>query len=132
MRSRIILGAALAAACSAPQPAQVSYRLVLANGDSLPYVLRSDAETGCRDVLAGGAIVFEGAGGYSASYDIQRFCADSAALPLPSPGVSGRVEVARDTAFFADSLGRVNGFGLLTADSLIVRSPAHRLVYHRD
>jgi hypothetical protein len=108
---------------------RVLYRLANVGSDTLPVILQR--EPGCLHVLTAGEVVFSGRQHYESSFTIERRCAAEALSIVPDPGTSGTVEIARDTAYFLNADGQRTGFGILTADTLVVRGDVHLLRYYR-
>jgi len=130
IRSKALLAAMLLATaigCTDKLVRGASYRLVRASNNPLPILLK--VEPGCRHMLYGGEVRFDGKRGFRSTFDIRKVCGDSTS-PVPSPGTSGTFRIRNDTAFFTSG-NRSAGVGLVTADSLVVTGLIHRLVYER-
>lgn len=107
------------------------FRLVRSASDTLP--IRLMVEESCLTDLDSATVVFDRRGEYRSVFHIRRRCSNSPGRPEHIlEGTEGSVTVRNDTAFFRDSLANPAGFGVLTADSLIVQGPSHRLIYVRQ
>jgi hypothetical protein len=118
----------LAAGCSDTAD-RVSYRLALVGSDTLPVILQR--EPGCLHVLTDAEVAFTGRQQYESTFRIERRCAAEPLSVMDDPGTSGTVQMVRDTAYFLDAAGQRTGFGILTADTLVVQGEVHLLRYHR-
>jgi hypothetical protein len=114
--------------CAGPEEGVV-YRLARVGNDTLPVVLQE--EQGCRHVLTGGEVTFSGRGEYASTYRIEKRCAAEPPSVVPDPGGRGSVRIAGDTAYFSNEEGQGTGYGVLTADTLVVRRVMRTLRYHR-
>lgn len=124
-----LVAAAAAAGCDRSTPPPVVYVLERSVRDTLPLTLRVD-EDDCRHLLTGGEIAFAGTGEFRSRYDIERHCPGQPVASVPL-GTHGLVTVRQDTAIFMDSLNAESGRGRITADSVTVEGPLHRLIYLR-
>lgn len=119
-----------AAGCGGPGEGTV-FRLVRSASDTLP--LRLLVEESCLTDLDSATVRFHRRGEYTSVFHIRRRCSDSPGQPEHIlQGTEGMVAIRNDTAFFQDSLANPAGFGVLTADSLIVQGALHRLIFVRQ